>query len=103
MHMILIGADLDEPDFVAFLDFKANVFQCSLYRFGKGFFSVFHGTNQVVEKECFVVALGDVFAHPKRVHLRAGTPHSECEVSRNETACNPKTCREKLRDRKSVV
>ena len=82
--MIDVCADLDETKFVAFLDFPAYILEGTLHPFGKGLFPVFHGTDQVVEKESFVVTLVDVFAHPMRVHLRAGTPHATCEVSRNE-------------------
>jgi len=82
--MILIGADFDKPDFVAFLDFEADVLQCSLDRFGKGLFPIFHGTDQVIEEKRLVMTLGDVFAHPKRLHLREPTPHATCEVLRNK-------------------
>lgn len=83
--MILVGADFDKTDFVAFLDFKADILQCSLDRFGKGLFPIFHGTDQVIEEKRLVVTLGDVFAHPKRLHLREPTPHATCEVLRNKT------------------
>jgi hypothetical protein len=80
MDMILIGADLDETNLVALLDLQAHVFECFLDRLGKGLFSVFHGTNQMVEQECLVVTFDDVFAHPMMLHLRESTSHSECEV-----------------------
>ena len=84
MHMIQICSDLDETDFIASLDTETHVFKRSLDRFSKSFFPVFHRTNQVIQKQCSVVALGDVFTHPKMLHLREPTPHSECEVFRNE-------------------
>ena len=86
VHMILVSANLDKTNFVALLDLLANVFQSTLDRFGKGFFPVFHGTDQVVEKQRLIVMLGDVFAHPTMLHLREPTPHSECGVSRNDKA-----------------
>ena len=84
VDMICIRSDLDESDFIPLLDGQTNLFQCSLDGVGKGLFPVFHGTNQVVEKESFVVTLVDVLTHALRVHLREPTPHATCEVSRND-------------------
>ena len=74
VHMILVGPDLDESKFVALLNFQAYLFQSSFHGFGKGFFPVFHRTDQVVKKESFVVTFGDVFTHPTMLHLREPTP-----------------------------
>ena len=84
VHVICIRSDLDESDFIPLLDGQTDLFQCSFDGFGKGFFFVFHGTNQVVEEKSFIVTFVDVFTHPMRVHLRGRTPHATCEVSRND-------------------
>ena len=85
MDMIHVCPDFDKAKFVAGLDFQADLFQGFFHGFGKGFSSVFHRTDQVVEEEGFVMALADVITHPMMLHLREPTPHATCEVSRNET------------------
>ena len=82
--MIHVCPDFDKAKFVAGLDFQADLFQGFFHGFGKGFSSVFHRTDQVVEEEGFVMALADVITHPMMLHLREPTPHATCEVSRNE-------------------
>ena len=84
VDVVAIRTDFDEPYLVALLDLLAHLCESMNDGFGKGFFPVFHGTDQMVEQESFVMALVDVMTHRQRLHLRGPTPHSECEVSRNE-------------------
>ena len=84
VDMVFIRADLDEADFVALLDVEADILESLFDWFGKGFSSVLHRADQVIEKEGFVVTFVDVFAHPSRLHLRASTPHATCEESQIE-------------------
>jgi hypothetical protein len=79
MHMVLIRANLDEPEFIALLDGKTDVFECFFHWFCKCFLSIFHRTHQMIEKECFVMALGNMVTHGLILHLRESTPDSQSE------------------------
>src|SRR3954462_14930825 len=65
MHMVPVGADLQELELIASLDPQTDVSQCLVNRRIEHRSSVFGRKHQGVEQNRDVVALADVEAHPQ--------------------------------------
>ena len=70
MHMILVRTDLNKGDFIGLSDTPADILERFLNGFRKGFLSVFHGTDQVVEKKRNVMGFMNVPTHGGSLLLR---------------------------------
>ena len=62
VDVVLIRSDFHVLQFVALLNFVADVLECCLVLFCKDFPAIFGRTNQVVEEKSDVMALVDVLA-----------------------------------------
>ena len=69
VHMILIGPDLEEVEFVPLLKLKAHVFELLIDRLVEDHASVLRNADEVVEQDGDVVALVEIDAHPSSVPL----------------------------------
>ena len=63
MHMILIRSYLKEPHLIAFLDFQTHILHDLIDLLVKYCLSIFCGQYQMIQKDCYIMAFMDVFAH----------------------------------------
>ena len=63
VHMVMVGTYFDECDLVAITYLETNAFQNTFYVRVDYRATVLRRTNQMIQKQRYVVTLPDVFAH----------------------------------------